>query len=55
LRTQGAVVAPRRPSLTHWRVEDTLRFVKQIYHLEDVRVLSYQRLRNMKALALLAH
>lgn len=40
--------------LTRWRIEDTLRFAKQSYALEDVRVLSYQALRNMMALALLA-
>ena len=40
--------------LTRWRIEDTLRFAKQSYALEDVRVLSYQRLRNLMALALLA-
>jgi len=26
--------------LTRWRVEDTIRFIKQSYHLEDVRVLT---------------
>ena len=40
--------------LTRWRIEETLRFAKQTYALEDVRVLSYQSLRNMMALALLA-
>jgi hypothetical protein len=40
--------------LTRWRIEDTLRFAKQSYHLEDVRVLGYQSLRNLMALALLA-
>ena len=40
--------------LTRWRIEDTLRFAKQSYRLEDVRVLGYQSLRNMMAMALLA-
>ena len=40
--------------LTRWRIEDTLRFAKQSYDLEDVRVLSYQSLKNMMAMALLA-
>lgn len=40
--------------LTRWRIEDTLRFAKQTYALEDVRVLGYQSLKNMMALALLA-
>lgn len=40
--------------LTRWRIEETLRFAKQTYGLEDVRVRSYQGLRNMMALALAA-
>ena len=40
--------------LTRWRIEDTLRFAKQSFQLEDVRVRSYQSLRNLMALALLA-
>ena len=40
--------------LTRWRVEDTIRFIKQSYNLEDIRVLSYQRLKNMAALELVA-
>ncbi|MCL5269739.1 MAG: transposase [bacterium] len=38
--------------LTRWRIEETLRFAKQSYALEDVRVLGYQSLKNMMALAL---
>ena len=38
--------------LTRWRVEDALRFLKQSYNLEDIRVLRYQRLKNMLALLL---
>jgi hypothetical protein len=33
--------------LTRWKIEETFRFIKQSYHLEDIRVLSYQRLRNL--------
>jgi hypothetical protein len=40
--------------LTRWRIEETLRFAKQAYALEDVRVLGYQSLKNMMAMALLA-
>lgn len=40
--------------LTRWRVEDTIRFIKQSYDFEDVRVLTYQRLKNMAALVLAA-
>ena len=40
--------------LTRWRIEETLRFAKQTYQMEDVRVLGYQSLKNMMAMALLA-
>jgi len=40
--------------LARWRIEETLRFAKQAYQLEDVRVLGYQSLKNMMAMALLA-
>jgi len=39
--------------LTRWRIEETLRFAKQSYRIEDVRVLTYQRLKNMMAFVLL--
>ena len=37
--------------LTRWRIEEAIRFVKQSYDLEDIRVLTYQRLRNLAVLA----
>jgi hypothetical protein len=40
--------------LARWRVEETIRFIKQSYQLEDIRLLSYQRLRNMAALVMVA-
>ena len=36
--------------LTRWRIEETIRFTKQSYRLEDIRVRSYQRLRNLVVL-----
>ena len=33
--------------LTRWKIEETFRFVKQSYNLEDVRVLKYQRLKDL--------
>ncbi len=36
--------------LTRWRIEEAIRFIKQSYDFEDIRVLSYQRLRNMAVL-----
>jgi len=40
--------------ITRWRVEETIRFIKQSYGLEDIRVLTYSRLRNMAVLVLAA-
>lgn len=40
--------------LSRWLVEETIRFIKQSYHLEDIRVLNYERLRNLVALVLAA-
>ena len=33
--------------LTRWRIEETIRFMKQSYQLEDIRLLTYHRLQNM--------
>jgi hypothetical protein len=33
--------------MTRWRIEETIRFMKQSYQVEDVRVLKYVRLQNM--------
>ena len=38
--------------VTRWRVEETIRYIKQSYRLEDLRVLTYERLKNMAALVL---
>ena len=40
--------------LIRWKIEETIRFVKQSYGLEDIRILTYERLRNMMALVLAA-
>jgi len=40
--------------LTRWRIEETLRFAKQSYDPENIRVLGYDSLRNLMALVLLA-
>lgn len=40
--------------LTRWRIEEAIRFSKQSYNLEDVRVLTYRRLCNLIALVLAA-
>lgn len=36
--------------LTRWRIEETIRFVKQSYQLEDIRLLTYRRLQNMMSI-----
>jgi len=33
--------------LTRWKIEETFRFIKQSYNLEDIRVMNYQRLKNL--------
>ncbi len=40
--------------VTRWRIEDTNRYIKQSYQLEDVRVRTYRRLQNMMVLLLAA-
>lgn len=40
--------------MTRWRIEETIRFIKQSYDLEDIRVLTYRRLQAMAALVLAA-
>lgn len=36
--------------MTRWRIEETIRFMKQSYQLEDVRLLTYERLQNLMVL-----
>jgi hypothetical protein len=38
--------------LTRWRIEETIRFIKQSYQVEDIRLLTYTRLQNMMAILL---
>jgi hypothetical protein len=38
--------------IKRWSIEQTIRFVKQCYDVENIRVLTYQRLRNMMGLLL---
>lgn len=40
--------------LTRRLVEETIRFIKQSYQLGDLRVLDYERLRNLTALVIAA-
>ena len=38
--------------MKRWAIEETIRFIKQTYDLENIRVLKYVRLKNMMALLL---
>lgn len=38
--------------LSRWRIEETIRFVKQAYGFENIRVMTYARIRNMASLVL---
>jgi hypothetical protein len=38
--------------MKRWGIEETIRFIKQTYDLENIRVLKYTRLQNMMALLL---
>ena len=40
--------------LTRWKIEESYRFLKSSYHIEDVRVRSYVGLRNVAALLMTA-
>jgi|SRR3990172_2538680 len=49
LETGRAIAQAPRQSLTR---QETIRFVKQSYQVEDIRVLKYRRLQNMYCLLL---
>ena len=38
--------------VARWRIEEVIRFIKQSYELEDIRLRSYNGLRNMMALVM---
>ncbi len=38
--------------MKRWCIEETIRFIKQTYDLENIRLLKYKRLQNMMALLL---
>ena len=50
VRTRKALWEVVQGYITRWRVEETIRYIKQSYRLEHMRLLDYQRLRNMAAL-----
>jgi len=40
--------------ISRWLVEEAIRFMKQTYNLEDIRLLNWQRLKNMMGILLVA-
>ena len=44
-----------RAYIRRWTIEETIRYIKQSYELEDVRVLKYQSLQNMMPLVSAAY
>jgi hypothetical protein len=40
--------------ISRWLVEEAIRFMKQSYNLEDIRLLDWQRLKNMMGILLVA-
>ena len=40
--------------LSRWLVEEVIRFMKQTYQLEDIRLLDWERLKNMMGILLLS-
>jgi len=40
--------------LTRWSIEEAFRFIKQAYDLENIRVLTFQRIRNLVRLLMVA-
>lgn len=50
VRTRKALWEVVQGYITRWRVEETIRYIKQSYRLERMRLLDYQRLKNMAAL-----
>ena len=50
VRTRKALWEVVQGYITRWRVEDTIRFIKQSYRLEYMRLLDFRRLGNMAAL-----
>lgn len=50
VRTRKALWEVVQGYITRWRVEETIRYIKQSYRLEHMRLLDCQRLKNMAAL-----
>jgi len=53
-KSRGSLLKIVLSYVRRWQIEDTIRFAKQSYHLEDIRLRTYCRLKNMMKLALVA-
>lgn len=53
-RSRKALWRLIRAYMRRWAIEETIRFVKQSYELEDVRVLGYRSLQNLMPLVMAA-
>jgi len=51
-RSKGGIKRIIQSYIKRWSIEETIRFIKQTYDLENIRVLKYRRLQNMMALLL---
>jgi hypothetical protein len=49
-RSRSSLLSIVLSYMKRWQIEETIRFAKQSYTLEDVHLLSYRRLRNMMVL-----
>ena len=51
-KSKGGIKRIIQSYIKRWSIEETIRFIKQAYDLENIRVLKYRRLQNMMALLL---
>jgi len=51
-KSKGGIKRIIQSYIKRWSIEETIRFIKQTYDLENIRVLKYRRLQNMMALLL---
>jgi hypothetical protein len=50
VRSRKSVMSVVLSYFRRWQVEETIRFTKQAFHIEDIRVRKYHRLQNMMAI-----
>ena len=50
VKSRKCLVSFVRSYFRRWQIEETIRFAKQAYHIEDIRLRRYDRLQNMIAI-----